>query len=206
MVSIKNKEGEIPSFYFTREVRTLRTEAEIQHGQELQALLFDGSGIAGFASSSIGFISHGSSYPSEKKDLRRAVDLFKAVTRCIEEGTDVRSEIDGRCRWIVDVYQQISSDLLPTGSLEPQEVVARLEKLLAGEELPLEELDSLKDHLRTFADLLREVVDDFTNPRRSSYRGLRKCPVCREDYKGGPDDCPRGCNPRQHRWTPLESR
>jgi len=33
----------------------LRTEAEIQKGQELQGLLFDGSEIASFASSSLAF-------------------------------------------------------------------------------------------------------------------------------------------------------
>ncbi|MEK7447661.1 MAG: hypothetical protein AAB632_02610 [Patescibacteria group bacterium] len=185
----------------------MRTEAECQHGQELQAMLFDGSGIASFASSSIGFITVGCSYPSEKEDLEKAVNLFKAIVRCVEQGSEVRSEIyDGRCRWLVDAYQQVSNDLLPSDSLKPQEVVAKLEKILAGEELPHEELDKLKEHLRTFTELLREVVEDSSHPQRSSYRGPRRCPVCRGDYKGGPDDCPRGCNPRQKKWVPLESR
>jgi len=85
-------------------------------------------------------------------------------------------------------------------------VILKLERALTGETLPEEELNNLKDYFETFSGLFHEEMEASTHPQHKSYSGPRRCPVCRTDYKGGPDNCPQGCNPRNQGWVPLEYR
>ncbi len=85
---------------------------------------------------------------------------------------------------------------LPSDSPDLQDVISNLKRIVAGEELPREEINKLQDYFRTVSGLFDEEWAKADQPTPSCYDGPRKCPVCGKDYRGGPHGCPQGCNPQ----------